>query len=244
MSETDRRTPRPLLDDAYPYALDALDPQQRRAIDDELAAADPERAREFLAAVSRIRETMAALTVSDSVPPPARLEAALMRALDRLDPQVRPLTRRDTQGKGWRLRWLTAAAAAVVAVGIGTGVAVVIDRTNDGTGAITAQQVLDQPDSRESSVAITGGGAMTVHQSTALGAAAVSFQDMPALPADRAYQLWRIPTGGAPRSVAVMEGPASVVTAVDAADTLAVTVEPAGGSAGPTTPVIVSMTVG
>lgn len=244
MSETDRRTPRPWLDDAYPYALDALDPRQRRAIDDELATADPERAQEFLAAVHRIRETMAALTVSDSVPPPARLESALLRALDQLDPQVRPLARRDPLGKRWRLRWLTVAAAAVVAVGIGTGIAVVIDHANDDTGAITAQQVVEEPDSRESSVAITGGGAMTVHQSTALGAAAVSFSDMPALPADRAYQLWRVPAGGSPRSVAVMDGPASVVTAVDAADTLAVTVEPAGGSAGPTTPAIVSMTVG
>ncbi|MEV6218277.1 anti-sigma factor [Nocardia sp. NPDC051833] len=244
MSETDRRTPRPWLDDPYPYALDALDPRQRRAVDDELAAADPERAAAFLDAVHRIRETMAALTVSDSVPPPARLESALLRALDQLDPQARPLARRDPLGNRRRWRRLAVAAAAVVAVGVGAGVVVVLDRANDDTGAITAQQVLDEPDSRESSVAITGGGEMTVHQSTALGAAAVSFHDMPALPADRAYQLWRVPAGGAPRSVAVMDGPAAVVTAVDTADTLAVTVEPAGGSAGPTTPAIVSMTVG
>ncbi|WP_280298784.1 anti-sigma factor [Nocardia neocaledoniensis] len=243
MSGTERRTPRPWLDEAYPYALDALDADQRRAVDDWLDAAGPDTAAEFRAAVRRIQETTAAMTVTDAVPPPARLEAALMRALDQLDPQVRPLTRRES-GDRWPLRWLLAAAALIVAVGAGSWLAVVVDRPDGGSGAITAQQVLDEPDSRESSVPIDGGGAMTVSQSATLGAAAVSFQDMPPLPADRAYQLWRIPSGSSPQSVAVMTDEASVVTAVDLADTLAVTVEPAGGSPGPTTSPIVSMTVG
>ncbi|MFD6453235.1 anti-sigma factor domain-containing protein [Nocardia sp. NPDC060220] len=243
MSETDRRTPWSWLDEAYPYAIDALDPPQRQALEEWLDAAGPDRVAEFQAAVRRIQETMADLTVFDSVPPPARLETALMRALDRYDTQPSPLARRGATGRRWHLRWLTVAAAAIVAVGAGAGIGVVIERANDGTGAVTAQQVLDQPDSRESSVAVTGGGAMTVYESKSLGAAAVSFQDMPALPADRAYQLWLI-RAGTPTSVAVMDGPASVVTTVDVADTLAVTVEPAGGSAGPTTSPIVSMTVG
>ncbi|MFI5500820.1 anti-sigma factor domain-containing protein [Nocardia asteroides] len=243
MSETDRRTPWSWFDEAYPYAMDALDPAQRRAVDERLAAAGPDRVAEFHTAVRRIQETLAALTVSDAVPPPARLETALMAALDQLDPQVRPLGRRGSSGKGWRLRWLTVAAAAVVAVG-GVGIAVVLDRANEGSSAVTAQQVVDQPDSKEDSVGVTGGGAMTVYQSATLGAAAVSMRDMPALPADRAYQLWVVPKDGAPRSVGVMDGRSAVVTPVVAADTLAVTVEPAGGSPGPTTPPIVSMTVG
>lgn len=237
MSETDRRTPWSWLDEAYPYALDALDPRQRQAVDDWLDAAGPDRTAEFRAVVRRIQETMAAVTVVDSVSPPARLEAALLRALDQRHP------RRTDVGRRWQVRWLTVAAAAIVAIGAGVGIAV-LDRANDGPGAITAQQIVEQPDSRESSVAVTGGGAMTVYQSKELGAAAVSFRDMPALPADRTYQLWLVPDAGAPQSVAVMDGPASVVTAVEPADTLAVTVEPAGGSAGPTTPVIVSMIVG
>ncbi|MGF0315865.1 anti-sigma factor [Nocardia fluminea] len=243
MSETDRRTPWSWLDEAYPYAIDALDPPQRQALEEWLEAAGPDRMAEFQAIVHRIQETMADLTVFDAVPPPARLESALMRALDRYDTQAHPLRRRGAAGKRWHIRWLTVAAAAIVAVGAGVGIGVVIERTNDGQGAVTAQQVLDQPDSRESSVSITGGGAMTVYESKSLGAAAVSFEDMPALPVDRAYQLWLI-HAGTPRSVAVMDGPASVVTAVDVADTLAVTVEPAGGSPGPTTSPIVSMTVG
>ncbi|WP_280216824.1 anti-sigma factor, partial [Nocardia neocaledoniensis] len=100
------------------------------------------------------------------------------------------------------------------------------------------------PHCRQPAAPLAGGGAWPVALPAARGAAAVSFQDMPPLPADRAYQLWRIPTGNAPKSVAVMTDEASVVTAVDPADTLAVTVEPAGGSPGPTSPPIVSMTVG
>ncbi|WP_280347191.1 anti-sigma factor [Nocardia neocaledoniensis] len=247
MSETGRRTPWSWLDEAYPYALDALDAQQRRAVDNWLDAAGPETAAEFLATVSRIQETVAALSITDAVPPPARLEAALMRALDQLDPQVRPPVRRTDADRRWQWRWFMAAAALIVAVGAGSWIAAVVERGDGGTGAITAQQVLEEPDSRESSVPIEGGGAMSVAQSAALGAAAVSFRDMPPLPDDRAYQLWRIPSGNSPQSVAVMAGAAgeaSVVTAVNPADTLAVTVEPAGGSPGPTTPAIVSMAVG
>ncbi|MFC6010572.1 anti-sigma factor [Nocardia lasii] len=235
MSETDRRTPWSWLDEAYPYALDALDPARRREVDEWLAAAGPERAAEFHAAVRRIQETLAQLSVFDAVEPPARLESALMRALDRHDTRHR---------RRWQLRVLSLAAAVVVTVGAGVGIAVVLDRANDTPATVTAQQVLDQPDSRESSVAIPGGGAMRVYQSTTLGAAAVSFDDMPALPADRTYQLWLVPPTGTPASVAVMDGPASVVTSVATADTLAVTIEPSGGSAGPTTPPIVAMTIG
>ncbi|MFD3747822.1 anti-sigma factor domain-containing protein [Nocardia sp. NPDC058633] len=242
MSDTDRRTPWSWIDEAYPYAIDAMEPAQRLALDQWLEAAGPERVAEFQTAVCRIQETMAELTVFDSVAPPARLEAALMRALDQQDPPARPLTVRGAAGNRWQLRWLAVAAAAIVAVGAGVGIAVVIERADDGPGTVTAQQVLDQPDSQESSVPVTGGGAMTVYLSRELGAAAVSMHDLPALPADRAYQLWLI-HAGTPQSVAVMDGQASVVTAVDRADTLAVTVEPAGGSAGPTTPAIVTMTV-
>lgn len=243
MSETDRRTPWSWLDEAYPYAIDALDPTEKQALEDWLDAAGPDRRDEFEAAVHRIQETMADLTVFDSVPPPARLETALMRALDRYDTQAYPLARRRAAGKQWRLRWLTVAAAAIVAVGAGVGIGVVIEQANNTTGAVTAQQVLDQSDSQEASVAVTGGGAMTVYQSKSLGAAAVSFDDLPELPDDRTYQLWLI-RADTPKSVAVLDSSASAVTTVEAADTLAVTVEPAGGSPGPTTTPIVSMTVG
>ncbi|MFC4375560.1 anti-sigma factor domain-containing protein [Nocardia halotolerans] len=240
MSETDRRTPWSWFDEAYPYALDALDDRQRRDIDERLQAAGPDVAADFHANVRRIQETLAALTAMDVVTPPARLEAAVLRALDQHDARrLRPVpgVRRPVT------RWLATAAAAVAIAGAAVGITVVVDRANDPPGTVTAQQVLDRPDSRESSAPVTGGGEMTVHLSKELGAAAVAFHDLPALPADRAYQLWRVPSGGQPQSVAVLAGQPMVVTSVESADVLAVTVEPAGGSPSPTLPVLAGVTV-
>lgn len=244
MSDTDRRTPWSWHDELYPYALDALNPQQREAVEDWLEAAEPARAEEFRASVARIREILAAMTVSDAVAPPPGLESVLLRALERQDPRKQPRERLNAPAASWYQHWLRVAAAAIIAVGCGVGIAAVIERAGDNSGTVTAQQVLHQPDTRESSVAVTGGGTMAVYQSPALGAAAVALRDMPALPADRAFQLWLVPAGGTPRSVAVIDDPGTVVTAVEATDTLAVTIEPTGGSPQPTTPIIVSMTVG
>ncbi|MBC7301450.1 MAG: anti-sigma factor [Nocardia sp.] len=242
MNETGRRTPRPWTDDAYPYALDALDRQQRHAVDEWLVTTGPERVADFQTAVRRVQETMAELTVFDSVPPPAHLEYALLRALDEHDSRTPSLAHRDSLGKRWQMRWWTAAAAAVVAAGAGVGIEVVMDGVGEGS-RVTAQQVLDRPDSSQSVVAVTGGGAMTVSLSKDLGAAAVTFSDLPAPARGSTYQVWLTPLGGTAKSVAVIDGAASVVTAVGPADVLAVTIEPAGGSPGPTTPPIARMTV-
>ncbi|MGM7647009.1 anti-sigma factor [Nocardia sp. JW2] len=240
MNETDRRTPWSWFDEAYPYALDALDAQERADIDERLRAAGPAVTAEFHANVRRIQETLAALTSMDVAAPPARLETALMEALDRRD-SVRPHT---ISRERRPLRWLAAAAAAVVVAGAAVGITVAVDRANDAPAAITAQQVLEQPDSRESSAPVTGGGEMTVHLSKELGAAAVAFHDLPVLPSDRTYQLWRVPPAGQPESVAVLAGQPMIVTPVQAADTLAVTIEPAGGSPTPTPPVLAGVKVG
>ncbi|MEV0686042.1 anti-sigma factor [Nocardia sp. NPDC050378] len=241
MNETDRRTPWSWFEDAYPYALDALDARERTEIDERLHAAGPTVTADFHTNVRRIQETLAALTSMDVVAPPARLEAALMEALDRRE--TRGL-RTVSRARRRPARWLAAAAAAVVVAGAAVGITVVVERANDAPGTITAQQVLDQPDSRESSARVAGGGEMTVHLSKELGAAAVAFHDLPTLPADRSYQLWRVPPAGEPESVAVLAGQPMIVTTVQAADTLAVTVEPAGGSPTPTPPVIAGVKVG
>ncbi|MGW5441514.1 anti-sigma factor [Nocardia asteroides] len=244
MSGADWRTPWSWHDELYPYALDALSPQRRKAVEDWLEAAEPARAQEFLALVARIREILAVMTVSDVVPPPPQLESVLLRALERQGPHKQPRERLHLPSAGWYQHWLTVAAAAIIAVGSGVEISAVIERVGENSGTVTVQQVLHQPDTRESSVAVTGGGTMAVYQSPALGAAAVALREMPALPADRAFQLWLAPSGGRPRSVAVIDDPRTVVTVIEATDTLAVTIEPTGGSPQPTTPIIVSMTVG
>ena len=69
-------------------------------------------------------------------------------------------------------------------------------------------------------------------------------------PADRTYQIWGIPDdGGAPRSLGFAGEGSNVVQlpadAFDGASTVAMTLEPEGGSPGPTTtPFLVAQTNG
>lgn len=57
-----------LPDLAYPYALDALSPADRRAVEHALDRADEPTATEFRATVRAVRDTLAAMTAADSVP--------------------------------------------------------------------------------------------------------------------------------------------------------------------------------
>lgn len=239
MSDSFRPTSWSLHDEVYPYALDAVDETRRREIETRLASADPAMAEEFRLAVGRVHDTLAAMTLVDATAPPSRLEAALLRALDQRFPVPNELAARRSR----RYRWVAAAAAAA-AVAVGVGIGIGIDRAGQEPGAITAQQVIEAPGTRQGTAPVDGGGEMTVHSSAELGAAVVSLHGMPTLSTDLAYQMWVIPPDGDPRSVQVMTGDGTVVARVGAVDTLAVTVEPAGGSSGPTTSPITSMTLG
>ncbi|MFI9507835.1 anti-sigma factor domain-containing protein [Nocardia sp. NPDC052566] len=228
-----------LLDLAVPYALDAVTDTERDAIEVRLQAAEPEANAEFTDAVRDIHETMVAVTVFDSIAPPPEVEAAILRAIDESEPGTAQRFRRIPR----RTRWLAAAAAVLAAIGIGVAV-VVVRSTEHPASQLTAQQVLEQPDTRTLSEPIAGGGTMTVYTSAGLRAAAVSFASVPAPTAGRSYQLWLVPQTGSPRSAGVLAdlpgSGAPVVTRFDPADALAMTIEPSGGSPQPTsTPIVV-----
>ncbi|TLG06304.1 anti-sigma factor [Nocardia cyriacigeorgica] len=143
------------------------------------------------------------------------------------------------------VRW--AAAAAAVAVVVAIGAAVLGQRTSEQTPArmVTADQVLQQPDARIATSPVSTGGTLVAHISDELDAVAITFDAVPAPPAGYAHQLWLIGPEGVPRSAGVLTdlptAGAPYVTEFAASDQLAMTVEPAGGSPGPTTDPIAAL---
>ena len=83
------------------------------------------------------------------------------------------------------------------------------------------------------------------------GVVVLTAQALAPAPAGRTYQLWGIPTGGKPQSLGVFDadssGHARAVLRVPpgaAMDVAAITVEPAGGSPGPTTTPVLAGQIG
>ncbi|MFE3446001.1 anti-sigma factor domain-containing protein [Nocardia sp. NPDC059180] len=243
MSDDSRRSE--LLDLAYPYALDALSDADRREVERLLDEADEPTAAEFRGTVRAVRETLASMTVIDAVPAPPNVEDALLRAIDEQSATVEVLSER--RGRVRRVRWLAAAAALIVAIAVGAGVASYLGRPDDA-GQVTAQQVITEPDTRNRVVEAANGATVSVFSSPGLAAAAVSFDDMPPPPPGKVYQVWLIPAGGQPYSAGVLDTvPTSdaprVIRTGDAAQ-LALSVEPEGGSAQPTTDPVVAVPLG
>ncbi|WP_368497536.1 anti-sigma factor [Herbiconiux sp. A18JL235] len=156
-----------------------------------------------------------------------------------------------------RRRWFTgpvgivvgAAAAAALFVGglaggalmnSGTGGAPVADSSATALAEITAA-----PDSQRASVPLDGGGAATLVWSGELGRSAVLVDGLGGLPDGKVYEAWYIAADG-PKPAGTFTPSSSGTTwhvldgAMHAGDSVGVTIEPAGGSATPTTdPVIV-----
>ncbi|MCX4091145.1 anti-sigma factor domain-containing protein [Nocardia sp. alder85J] len=230
-----------LLDLAYPYALDAVGAAERTAIEHRRARAHRLIAAEFDAIVYTLRDTLAGLTAVDAQAPPDHLEDRVQRALDRmLRGAATPASAR------WRRSRLVAAAAVIVlALGAGLGVATAIQHLyHPGSGGTTGAAAIDaEPDALIRAADTAIGGRLELHSSAARAAAVLTFDSVPAPEPGRCYQIWLVPATGAPRSAVVLNalptGPVAVPFGTS--DTLAVTVEPDGGSPAPTSTPIVTI---
>ena len=108
--------------------------------------------------------------------------------------------------------------------------------------------MLAAPDARVESAPATVGGTVTAVMSPRQQEAVVSTAGVPALPGGKVYQLWVMSSSGArPAGLlpASRQGATTPVLAdgVRAGDRLGITVEPAGGTAHPTTTPVVVMPV-
>ena len=246
------------------YAVDALDDTERAEFEQHRAACA-----ECRAEVAGLRQAAHELSaLSQTAPPPGMRDAVLARvsAVRPLPPLVEARdtatdeepdaanastgTATDTQpvaGTVTPLRrrvvtgWLMAAAAAVVLV---VGGLVWSPWSPDAPQRTTTEQVLAAKDAQRYEKVVDGARA-TIVRSPSLGRAVIIADHMPAAPTGKDFQVWLdlpgrgmvsaavMPHGTAPTLTLLLEGDAAKATGAG------ITVEPAGGSAAPTSEPIV-----
>lgn len=256
------------------YALDAISDTERAAIDRYISAATHAERTAFLERVRQARETLAVSFTPEAEPPadlfarivsqlpslsqlPADAPTAVFAppaaaATPAAEPPAENLDelgaarvrREERRRPAGARRWLTAvAAASVIALG-GVGVGAYITDQND-----PLNQVVRAGDVRETSVPVSAGGTATVLISSSKDAVVVKMNGVPAPPAGKVYQMWLIPKdGSAPVSQGLMDEAAlskpAVVKGIASAAALGITVEPVGGSASPTFPIVAAAPLG
>ncbi|PQZ94726.1 anti-sigma factor [Arthrobacter sp. MYb227] len=104
-------------------------------------------------------------------------------------------------------------------------------------------EILSAADSRSKTMTMDDGARVSIAYSAAQGLMAVTTKGLPALPEDKAYELWLISSDGA-TPVGMVDGPRSdgtllVSGAMEGVTHFGITVEPATGSPAPTTAPIV-----
>ncbi|MFJ4272183.1 anti-sigma factor domain-containing protein [Streptomyces coelicoflavus] len=253
---------------AAPYALDALDGAERVRFERHLERCD--RCAAEVRALSEdavrlawstaapappaLRErVLAAVRGTAQEPTPTRtpMHTPSPRSVLRPPAQVRGGRPNAGRSRGPRPRPLfvpfataTAAAALVVA----SLFAVQAGRTRDelDTARDRAREiahVLAAPDARAARGADERGRGVAVVASASEGRAVVTLSGYGEPPGDRVRQLWLMRPGAAPRSLGLFDGDTPLIASGlnRAATSLAVTVEPAGGSALPTTGPVVQL---
>lgn len=217
------------------YALDAVSPAERTAIEDYISAAPtPERVA-FDERVRQARETLAVSFTAEEEPPAGlfdRIVAQLPAQPGALgsQPGTPPLAAPPVHGhvaEPGRLSGTDELAAGRLrreerrrAPGfrtwfVGVAAAAVIALGGVGVGAYVANQndplnqVMQAQDVRQATVDVSGGGTATVAISSSKDAVVVKMNGVPAPPAGKVYQMWLIPKdGSAPVSQGLMDAEA------------------------------------
>lgn len=246
-----------VLELAEIYALDAVSDDERAMIDDYIK--DAPEGPEFLERVRQARETLAVSFAPEEEPPAALFDTIMDRITQ--DAVTQPVAepaapavsetavddltaarakREERQRAGSARRWIAgAAAAAVIALG-GIGVGTYVSAQND-----PVNQVLQAQDVQKKSAAVPGGGTATISASSAKDSFVVLMDGVAPAPDGKVYQLWTLPKdGSAPVPQGTMDAQTlskpAVVKGLSSASSVAITVEPTGGSTAPTTePVLV-----
>ena len=221
------------------FAMDALSPQEAAQFQTHL-----EQCQACQDEVRELQEATATLGASEAQAPPAALKARVMAAADQqpqLPPKVTSIATARSSRR-WTSRTVAAAAAMVLAV---TGGFVVNDMLQDdgrqSVMASTVAQVFDAPDASTATVE-TGKGELAVATSKSLGRMAVDTHGLQPLGSKQVYQMWAI-QDGTPTSAGLVDDikAGKAMAMPSEGTTVAITIEPAGGSRLPTTEPIIEV---
>jgi len=233
------------------YAMDAVSPPDRARFERHMARCEACRQE-----VRGLREATAALAAAAAVRPPDAFREAVLRQAGQVRQAppagARPparwaaLRRREL---GWRPRLAVALAGVLAAVAVAGGVITygMQDRIDqDQRRELTVAAVLTASDATMMTARVSTGGTATVVMSHRERALVFTAARLHALPAADGYELWLIGPAGTRAAGMIaaagrgrMVGPV-VVSGLAAGDSVRMTVEPAGGSARPTSsPVLV-----
>ncbi|MEV6293953.1 anti-sigma factor [Streptomyces sp. NPDC051896] len=247
---------------AAPYALDALEPGERRRFAKHLQGCD-----RCAAEVRELAEDAVRLAWSTAAHAPPALRERVLAAVQTTPQEQGPARERTpqlpphvwgTQPPPGRIRaprrrplfvpFATATAAAALVVA--SLFAVQARHTQDRLDAERARgreiaHVLAAPDARALTSKDARGRAVGVIASASEGEAVVTLSGYGSPPAGRVRQLWLMRPRAQPRSLGLFAGDTPLVAkGLDTSSTsLAVTVEPDGGSPQPTGQPIVQLTL-
>jgi anti-sigma-K factor RskA len=242
------------------YALDALSAPDRASFERHLqhcasCEAEVRGFRETAARLARARTTepppamrqqvLAAAYRTRQLPPLAADESDRGARRGRLASVVFPAGLRQSQGSAAHRRArrvprvLIGAVAACAAAGLAFGIVSQVSTTPQPPAAISS--VLGSHDARSQTVHTSTGGTLTAVISWDKREAVVTMAHMAALPPQQVYQLWVMGPAGTTtaRSAGLLSrtgqaGPV-LAAALKPGDRIGITVEPAGGTALPTT---------
>lgn len=237
------------------YALGALQGQEREAMEKHLEECSACRQE-----LQKLRGDLALLALSTSGPrPPARSRARLLTAVAQ-EPHRSPLRQRTWANWWTTLGWVAAVAALMIGVLLRQQNSDLRRRVNEletsssqqNQQLLEAQQLLTTLTSPDAvHFTLVAGKTPPQPQGKAIyvprsGTLVFLANNLPAIPPQKVYELWLIPTSGAPVPAGLFKpdahGTAAVIrpplpTGLEA-KTFAITIEPEAGSSAPTSPII------
>lgn len=210
------------------YVLHGLDPEERAWFEAALVGSA-----ELRSEVTELADTAVELGLALApVAPGELLRARVLAQIGAMDavPSRRRL-RRVESGRRMIAHPGVIAAAAAVAVVVALGA---VQVQTAAQRADASARIAAAADARSSQVTSSDGGAVQVRWSHEVGAATATGRQLPALSGGRVYELWYL-DGAVARPAGVFDGQGTIDLSgrLHAGDTIAMTIERAGGSESP-----------